>query len=142
MIYEYDHGGQQLLQMVGANVTGVAWSDSLLTFLTDRGVFSFRVEGECCSACYFNDIIGVAKLLANGPVVSVDEIELSDRNSSDGETKFYGYELVTEHPLWGEQTTVFSFRNESNGYYGGSLLAAGPTLEKTQTLLLEDVVTS
>ena len=58
-----------------------------------------------------------------GPVVSTAEIPLDDAAESDDElTRCYGYEIVTEHPTFGEVTCVFSFRNDSNGYYGGSLV--------------------
>lgn len=30
----------------------------------------------------------------------------------------YGYKIISESK-WGDQTSVFSFRNSSNGYYGG-----------------------
>ena len=31
----------------------------------------------------------------------------------------YGYAITTESEQFGEMTSVFSFRNSSNGYYGG-----------------------
>jgi hypothetical protein len=34
----------------------------------------------------------------------------------------YGYALVTQSQRWGEVTSVFSFRNYSNGYYGGFIV--------------------
>lgn len=88
--------------------------------------------GDCCSHSYFYDFIGVDKLLNNGPVVSAREVELKESDPRGvvpeheheyeyESIKVYGYEIVTEDPNFGPVTTVFSFRNSSNGYYGGEL---------------------
>lgn len=96
-----------------------------LKFNTDDGNVVFGVSGDCCSHSYFHDFIGVKKLFENGKVLSVKEIDpgCGSKNKNDGDVcvSVYGFEIVTEHPTFGEQTSVFSFRNSSNGYYGGSL---------------------
>ena len=35
------------------------------------------------------------------------------------EVQVYGYRITAEHPLFGPVSAVMSFRNTSNGYYGG-----------------------
>lgn len=107
--------------VVGKKVLAVRVSEQFLVFETDQGLVAFSVEGDCCSHSYFYDIVGADKLLANGPVVSASELDLSDRSFYEDyeDIQVYGYEFVSEHPIWGEQTTVVSFRNSSNGYYGG-----------------------
>lgn len=124
-------------RLIGATVTAVHVSEDVLTFQTDRGLVSYRVEGDCCSSSYFYDFHGVTHLLNNGPVTafeSVDlgpgdpgwhdcsqhgEIEWGDGNDWHEDRTVYGYRITTEHPRFGPVTSVFSFRNDSNGYYGG-----------------------
>lgn len=106
-----------LEELVGANIEKVGMDDSFLKFWTDKGEFLYMVEGDCCSWSYFHDFVGVGKLIDNGPVLSTREVSVEC--DDDGYLQAYGFEIVTEHPLWGEQTSVVSFRNESNGYYGG-----------------------
>lgn len=133
---------EQFKEMIGAKVSKIFFNEDCLKFDTDKGPFVFNVDGDCCSYSYFHDFIGVKKLLENGPIVSTKEIELDlvgkNRNDS-GEIECYGFELVTEHPTFGEQTSVFSFRNSSNGYYGGMLVAGIPA-EDVQPEIFDDVI--
>lgn len=107
--------------VVGKKVLAIRVSERFLVFETDDGLVAFSVEGDCCSYSYFHDIVGADKLLANGPIVSAKELDLSEQNFYQDyeDIQVYGYEFVSEHPIWGEQTAVVSFRNSSNGYYGG-----------------------
>lgn len=115
-------------RLVGKTIKNVYMSDEYLKFDTDQGEVSFNVYGDCCSNSYFYDFIGVEKLLNNGPIISAKAVDL-DGSDPRGivpereyyEVQVYGYEIVTEDPKFGPVTTVFSFRNSSNGYYGGSL---------------------
>lgn len=126
----YDLDEHILAQLVGKTVGKILWSEDYLVIETDDGTFGFTVEGECCSSSYFHDFFGVEHLLNNGPITEVGDVELDDDDPrfsspvmSDDEygesIQVYGYKLVTEHPLFGEVTSVLSFRNSSNGYYGG-----------------------
>jgi hypothetical protein len=108
-----------LSDLVGKTVKAIEWGEENLVFSTDDGVVAYQVDGDCCSRSYFHDFYGVAHLLNNGPVVSAREIPLDSHEGDYDEIKCYGYELVTTHPKWGEVTSVLSFRNSSNGYYGG-----------------------
>jgi len=119
---------KKIERLVGRTITKIYMNEDFLKFETNLGDIVFGVYGGCCSYSYFHDFIGVEKLLKGTPVVSVKAIDLSttdskvlvNRNDSD-EIECYGYEIVTEDPQFGEVTSVFSFRNSSNGYYGGSL---------------------
>lgn len=121
--------GNSLEKLVGRTINKIYMNEDNLKFETNLGIFVFAVEGDCCSYSYFHDFIGVANLLVGNPVVSAKSIELSEedskvkvnRNDYD-DVAYYGYEIVTEDPMFGEVTSVFSFRNSSNGYYGGSLV--------------------
>ena len=62
-------------KLIGRNVKKIFMNDENLYFETDKGFLHYTVEGDCCSYSYFHDFIGVKKLLNNGPVISIDEIE-------------------------------------------------------------------
>lgn len=97
-----------------------------LKFVTDQGNVVFSVDGDCCSRSVFYDFIGVKKLLNNGPIKAVEEISLTADEDKDTKQyqeaiQAYGYRIITEDKELGEVSSVFSFRNYSNGYYGGSM---------------------
>lgn len=134
--------------MVGARISAVYWSEEHLTFQADDGqLFGFTVFGDCCSHSYFHDLIGLEKLLA-GTVIKFDPISLAmsdrvgDDNDSDEYVQKYGYRVVTKHPTFGPVTTVFSFRNASNGYYGGWMERGPDMISDDQRKLTHDVVTT
>lgn len=145
--YEYDDKGQYRplkpieQRLVGRTVSEVWFSDDYLTFVTDAGLISYAVDGGCCSCSYFNDFVGLDKL-TNGPITEVKTINLDSKEDDYTLTQYYGYALTTEHPTWGPMTTVWSFRNESNGYYGGSLEKAEGRIYDGQVRLTEDRVMS
>ena len=124
------YDGKAMTALIGQTIREVWWSDDRITFITDEGVASYEVEGDCCSHSYFHDLIGFDKLLS-GPVLSVNTVDLDstdarchlckrDESGYDGDVvQVYGFQIVTLHPTWGEVTTALSFRNDSNGYYGG-----------------------
>lgn len=123
-----DHDEKGLESIVGKAITDIYMDDDYLVFIAADGtVHGFMVEGDCCSHSYFHDFHGVEKLYQNGVVkevgaIDLDEIEgrIATSNQFDyDEVVAYGFKIVTESPVWGEQTSVFSFRNSSNGYYGG-----------------------
>lgn len=127
---------EDITRLVGRTIKRIYMNESYLKFETDLGVVAFAVYGDCCSSSYFHDFIGVKKLLAGHPVIEAKAItiEQSDskvlvnRNDYE-EVAYYGYEIVTEDPKFGPVTSVFSFRNSSNGYYGGSLENASDGIE-------------
>lgn len=136
-MYDTDH----YKPLIGATVSAILMSEDELIFQTDRGLVGYRVEGACCSHSYFYDFHGVRNLLENGPVVAFESVDLApgdpgyhgdsspgwdygskcpECGKSDHDSlAVYGYRITTEHPTWGPVTSVFSFRNDSNGYYGG-----------------------
>lgn len=115
-------------RLVGRNVTGVLMSNEYLVFETDaeggadQEPIAFVAHGDCCSYSYFYDFVGVRWLLENGPVLqaySKDEWPQPDNDDCDTRTLAYGFVIVTESERFGEVTSLVSFRNDSNGYYGG-----------------------
>ena len=126
-----DHYAKVLAGIVGRKVVSIRMDEETLALLFDDDTFvQWTVEGNCCSTSYFYDFHGVRKLIDNGPIISARAISLFDSTEEEDmipgryqeEVKVYGFELVTQHPHWGEQTSVFSFRNDSNGCYGGDML--------------------
>lgn len=125
--------------------------EDTLTFVTDKGDFAYRVEGDCCSTSVFYDFYGVKNLLENGVVTEVKEVELhpidivkednyseKDKKGCDASIQVYGYQLTTISEKFGEVTSVFSFRNYSNGYYGGWMEEGNPFF--TAPEIKEDVI--
>ena len=142
--------------MIGATVKEIFWSEDQIVFVTDKGDKAYTVEGDCCSRSYFFDFYGVRSLLANGPVVAFEAVSLSPGDpgyrsetwDAEGEDCYeviqvYGYRLTTVHEMWGETSSVLSFRNSSNGYYGGWMTDIDPAY-RPQDLrsITEDVVGS
>lgn len=87
-----------------------------ILFRTSEGDVVARCDADCCSHTWIEQV----ELSANGfpaTVLSVADIELNEGlDTRDGELKFYGCKITTDK---GE--LVLDYRNESNGYYGGSL---------------------
>lgn len=132
MSYEYIYGDDVMKNLIGKTVTAIHMSDARLVFETDGGLVGYEVEGDCCSYSYLHDFFGVENLLHNGPITESEGVDLDNDDPRfakpvpAGEvdytyTQVYGYRLTTVHPTFGEMSSVVSFRNESNGYYGGSL---------------------
>lgn len=120
----------ELINLVGKRVKKVFIDDDCLVFETDKGNIGYVVEGDCCSRSYFHDFIGVKNLFGK-EVKAVEEIEVDKSHTKKEaeekeETQWYGYRIITEDAIFGEMSSVFSFRNESNGYYGGMITELDP----------------
>jgi hypothetical protein len=117
----------ELKDLVGKKINKVFINPSHLRFETDGGNFTYTVQGDCCSSSFFYDFYGVKNLLEGGKVKEVKTVELHPTDlfviPDKGEsTSVYGYAITNEQKeddYYGDRTSVFSFRNESNGYYGG-----------------------
>jgi hypothetical protein len=140
--------------IVGKTILAMYWDEDRLVFDTTNGLVGFNVDGDCCSSSYFYDFYGVRNLLDNGPVTAFEEVTLSPGDPGYRETTWdadgreidhehiqvYGYRFTTVHPMFGEVSSVLSFRNASNGYYGGEMhVMSRPALDKKLTALTEDV---
>lgn len=112
--------------LIGRKVNKIFFNEHYLKFDTDKGPLVYTVSGDCCSTSVFYDFYGVKNLLLNGPVTEVREVDLhpdleKDSKKYDYSIYVYGYQITTESKDLGLVTSVFSFRNYSNGYYGGYL---------------------
>jgi hypothetical protein len=123
----------ELKNLIGKKVLEIWANTEFMKFVTNEGDYIYRVVGDCCSRSSFYDFYGIENLL-NRVVKDVAEVKLltSDVMASRGnEIKVYGYKISThladdETYGWGGETACFSFRNESNGYYGGDILQVQP----------------
>lgn len=140
--------------IVGKTVLAMWMDEERLIFETTDGPVGFYVDGDCCSHSYFYDFYGVQNLLDNGPVTAFEEVNLSpgdpgykastwEDNGKEIEydhIQVYGYRFTTNHPLFGEVSSVLSFRNSSNGYYGGDMdVLSNPVVTDKMPKITEDV---
>jgi len=104
---DWDHGAEQFLRIAH---TG--------------GTLCVEAMGDCCSESWFADLTGLSALL-EAPVTRVVELEMpesvGDHEFRDERTRqewdqVYGYRIETP-----AGSATLSFRNSSNGYYGGWL---------------------
>lgn len=117
--------------LIGKKIERIFISEKYLRFITDKGPVTYKAEGDCCSQSVFYDFYGVKKLFENGKVIAVSGISLSDEERNEKilndkknyqeSIDIYGYDITTVSEEFGEMTSAFSFRNYSNGYYGGSM---------------------
>ena len=113
-------------RLVGCKVNRIFMNEDNLKFETDKGNIVFFVSGDCCSRSVFYDFIGVKKIIGN-TIIKVEEIDLiegdktTDNKNYQESISVYGFRLITNDSQFGEVSSVFSFRNYSNGYYGGCL---------------------
>jgi len=108
-------------KLVGKTIIAIYIKLDTLKFITDGGVVECFVDGDCCSDSFFYDFYGVKSILGR-KVKEVIEVEnMGNADTTCEDTQCYGYKIVVEDPVWLELTGVFSFRNESNGYYGGNM---------------------
>lgn len=111
----------EIKDLVGHTIKHIFMNENALKFETDKGSFVFTVSGDCCSVSYFYDFTGVDKLLGR-KVKKIETVDLDTKGKhTEGHDSLqcYGYRFVSEDPQFGEVSSVMSFRNDSNGYYGG-----------------------
>lgn len=92
-----------------------------LLFVTSDGEnLIAKADADCCSETWIESV----ELPALGlpfTISAVEDLELNvGQDTRDGELEFYGAKIVTD-----KGDLVIDYRNESNGYYGGSLCWPG-----------------
>lgn len=91
-------------------------NDHIVSFVTDKGVLKVELEGDCCSRSYFTDAsIDEIREIEPGEMISFIEESYSG-SKNDGEIKYYFLHIKTD-----KRTLALDWRNESNGYYAGSV---------------------
>jgi hypothetical protein len=109
--------------LVGKTIIGIdiAADRQALRFVTTDGGIVVNADADCCSYTWIEHI-ELPALGFPSTVVSVEDIDMPDRAASSfhGDTDvlaYYGCKIITDR---GE--IVIDYRNDSNGYYGGSLV--------------------
>lgn len=93
-----------------------------ITFMFTEGEpLVLKTSGDCCSATWIESVDDPEAL--KGRVLDVQEIPMPDlgniateHRESVEEVQYYGLKVTTENGR-----AVIDYRNDSNGYYGGSL---------------------
>lgn len=95
----------------------IAQDKEAIKFTTDYGDVVAKADADCCSHTWIEHI-DLPALGFPAKVISQDDLEMGKPElEKDGDyIQFYGYKIVTDK---GE--IIIDYRNESNGYYGGSL---------------------
>lgn len=101
--------------LIGKTISDVKIADDkeALLFVTNEGDVIVKTDADCCSHTWIENI-QLPALGLPAKVLSVDDSYFESKE--DGELKIYGCTIKTDK---GE--IVIEYRNESNGYYGGSL---------------------
>lgn len=109
-------------ELFGQSISNIYMDDEGL-YLIFRGfhtaTWCYRAEGDCCSSTWFESIDNPENLI-DSEIIGIEQKEYtSDRDDSldyqEVVTQTYGYTLKTNRGH-----TDIVFRNESNGYYGGT----------------------
>lgn len=108
--------------LVGKTITGIKIADDkgAILFQTTDGDIVARCDGDCCSHTWIESIENTVREFP-ALVTAAHEIEdglpetISDHPEHDC-LQFYGFKVTTDKGV-----IVLDYRNESNGYYGGSL---------------------
>ncbi len=111
--------------LLGKTISEVYQTDDqhgLKFILSDGTEVIAKTDADCCSHTWIENVENPEALIGS-PVTLVENLNLRP-NQQDGEygdlIQFYGCKINTS-----KGTCVIDFRNESNGYYGGSLAWSG-----------------
>jgi hypothetical protein len=108
--------------LIGKTITDLQISEDrqALRFVLADGEIVVQVDADCCSYTWIEHV-ELPALGFPAAVVGVEDLEMPEGTASTFHTdpeclQFYGCKIVTDR---GE--IVIDYRNDSNGYYGGSL---------------------
>lgn len=94
-----------------------------IKFVCEGGEVTAQCDADCCSHTWVENV-SLPALGLPATVLSVEDLDGLPEDKWDedqcGLTQFYGLKIVTDR---GE--LLLDYRNESNGYYGGSLCWPG-----------------
>lgn len=110
--------------LAGKTITRVAIASDkeAIRFVTNHGEVVARCDADCCSHTWIEHV-DLPTLGFPALVISAEDIHegLPENQDREGDLiQFYGFKIVTDK---GE--ILIDYRNESNGYYGGSLTWPG-----------------
>lgn len=136
---------------IGKKIIKIEMSeDYLLIHFEGNDPLILGVEADCCSMSYFHDFIGAENVIGK-KLISIDSVYLNGATTqfkppnddiNNSVVKVYGYQIVATNDIYGELRAVFSFRNASNGYYGGELRLADRPLTDEETAKLINITSN
>lgn len=117
-------------KLIGEVVTDFAIDSYKIWFkLEDGRVYECVVAGDCCSHSYFAEVVNLKSLISGSAIKDIVDMPLMDQEKlkTNGREMDVGYLVqVYGAKIYFEdkklKPTIISFRNASNGYYGGSML--------------------
>lgn len=104
--------------LIGRTITGVMLAEDkeAILFKTTGGDIVAKCDADCCSHTWIENV----ELPVNGfpaLVSAAEDVPMPDLGNGDAECiQYYGFKITTD-----KGDIVIDYRNESNGYYGGSL---------------------
>lgn len=110
--------------LIGKTIMAVYLAEDKLAFRFDvegQEPIVVRCDADCCSQTWIEHVEN-PEVLIGAPVFSVENIDLPDEQGAHPEdakrecVTYYGLKITTT-----KGTCTLDYRNESNGYYGGSL---------------------
>jgi len=111
--------------LIGKRIVGyeLANDGDWITFqIADGPPVTLRAEGDCCSISWIESLDAPDALC--GTVQSIENVDLPDQGNVgtakhpdiDEVVSYYGLKITTNNGV-----CTIDYRNDSNGYYGGSL---------------------
>lgn len=120
-------------ELIGKKISEVRINNNntVITFITDQGPIQYFAEGDCCSTSWIEhvadvkDIVG-KEILAVEQETAINNMEgmLSSRGKADHMDVYFYRIKATESKYGYGGVMVIDLRNDSNGYYGGTLTLA------------------
>jgi len=106
--------------LVNKTITGIkiASDKKAILFEVEGGEHIAKCDGDCCSSTWVENI-ELPTLGFPAKVISAEDIDMSEPAEKDEDMEvvaYYGLKIQTD-----KGDIVIDYRNESNGYYGGSL---------------------
>lgn len=99
-------------------ISNIYVNETQLVFDTYNGAIIYTVQGDCCSHSYWAEIMHPEAIL-NHRIVGIEELESLEGEATTQEVDtIYGYKLKSDK-AGGLNNCIITFRNSSNGYYGG-----------------------
>ena len=118
-------------------------NESIVFTTKDKKEFAYDTYGDCCSYSWFAHISSLKSLLENLIIDVNDSKHLPTQEEAEREPDqigkgfdslaLYGYDLYTEKGV-----CTIEFRNDSNGYYGGSCKLGKRSRTKVYREVVED----
>ncbi len=118
----------QFDELIGNKILGIFRNDdrTALSFDTDGGRIGYYADGDCCSSSWFEHFSGIETLIGHtiSEIIEHEDVTLADDDplkgkETDVEAK-YGWTFTTQRGR-----ADLDMRNDSNGYYGGSVERTG-----------------